>query len=155
MLKRKRYATRMRASYAYGRQEFFRCSANCERSQMHRIGMIALFWCAAAASACEYPDLGNLPLRRAVTKVKLLPETEAWANYIHKTGAIVQYALLLEEPITHAGRCYWTIEAIAEGKVWRRFYVTPDGKRVLDEDRKRAATPQAARPSAAAKAGAR
>jgi hypothetical protein len=120
-----------------------------------RIGMIALFWFAASASACEYPDLGNLPLRRAVTKVKLLPETEAWANYIHKTGAIVQYALLLEQPITHAGRCYWTVEAIAEGKVWRRFYVTPDGKRVLDEDRKPAAAPRAARPSVAAKAGAR
>ncbi len=124
---------------------------------MHRIGLIALFWCATVVQACDYPDLGNLPLRRAVTKVRLLPETEAWANYIHKTGAIVQYALLLEAPITHAGRCYWTLEAIAEGKVWRRFYVTPDGKRVLDEDRKPLSTraPQAARPSAAARAAAR
>jgi hypothetical protein len=122
---------------------------------VHRIGLIALFWCATVVQACDYPDLGNLPLRRAVTKVKLLPETEAWANYIHKTGAIVQYALLLEQPITHAGRCYWTVEAIAEGKLWRRFYVTPDGKRVLDEDRKSVAVPRAARPSAAATAGAR
>jgi hypothetical protein len=120
-----------------------------------RIGMIALFWCAASASACEYPDLGNLPLRRAVTKVKLLPETEAWANYIHKTGAIVQYALLLEDQIKHAGRCFWTVEAIAEGKVWRRFYVTPDGRRVLDEERKPIAARPAAKPSAAAKAGSR
>ena len=125
------------------------------RTRMHRIGMLALFWCASAASACEYPDQGNLPLRRAVTKVKLLPETEAWANYIHKTGAIVQYALLLESQITHAGRCFWTVEASADGKVWRRFYVTPDAKRVLDEERKPIATPRAATPSAAATAGAR
>jgi hypothetical protein len=123
--------------------------------RIHRIGLIALFWCASAVQACNYPDLGNLPLRRAVTKVKLLPETEAWAKYIHKTGSIVQYALLLDQPISHAGRCYWTIEAIAEGKLWRRFYVTPDGKRVLDEDRKPVARPRVATPSAAAKAGAR
>jgi hypothetical protein len=121
---------------------------------MHRIGIAALFWCAAAAQACEYPDLGNLPLRRAVTKVKLLPETEAWAAYIRKTGAVVQYALLLEQTLQQAGRCYWTIEAIADGKVWRRFYVTPDGMRVLDEERKPATAPQGARPSAAARAGA-
>jgi hypothetical protein len=119
---------------------------------MHRIGIAALFWCATPVQACEYPDQGNMPLRRAVTKVKLLPETEAWANYIHKTGAIVQYALLLEEQLEHAGRCYWTVEAIAEGKVWRRFYVTPDGKRVLDEERKPVAAPRKARPSAAARA---
>jgi hypothetical protein len=121
---------------------------------MHRIGFAALLWCAVGAQACGYPDLGNLPLRRAVTKVKLLPETEAWANYLHKTGAIVQYALLLEQPLNHAGRCYWTVEAIAEGKLWRRFYVTPDGKRVLNEDLKPAAAPRGARPSAAARAGA-
>lgn len=121
---------------------------------MHRIGIAALFWCAVAAQACDYPEQGNMPLRRAVTKVQLLPETEAWASYLHKTGAIVQYALLLEEPLRHAGRCYWTIEAIAHGKVWRRFYVTPDGKRLLDEDRKPAAAPRGARPSAAARAGA-
>jgi hypothetical protein len=122
---------------------------------MRRIGMSALFWCAMpAAQACYYPDEGNMPLRRAVTKVKLLPETAAWSAYIHKTGAVVQYALLLEEQFEHAGRCYWTVEAIAEGKVWRRFYVTPDGKRLLDEDRKPAAVPRGARPSAAARAGA-
>jgi hypothetical protein len=118
--------------------------------------MSALFLCASIAQACDYPDLGNLPLRRAVTKVKLLPETEAWASYIHKSGAIVQYALLLEERLKHQGRCYWTVEAIAEGKVWRRFYVTPDGTRVLDEDRKPLPlrAPRGAKPSAAAKAGA-
>ena len=124
------------------------------RQVMHRIGLLALLWCGTPALACEYPDLGNLPLRRAVTKVKLLPETEAWADYIHKTGAVVQYALLLEQQIEHTGRCYWTVEVSAEGKVWRRFYVTPDGKRVLDEERRPAAAPRGARRSAAATAGA-
>jgi hypothetical protein len=123
------------------------------QSAMHRYGMaVALFWCVGAAQACAYPDLGNLPLRRAVTKVKLLPQTEAWADEAHKNGVVVQYALLLEATIQQAGRCYWTVEAIAEGKLWRRFYVTPDGKRVLDEARKPAAAPQAARRSAAATA---
>lgn len=120
---------------------------------MYRIGMAALFWCAMAAQACDYPDQGTMPLHRAVTKVKLLPETEARAAYLHNTGTIVQYALLLEQTLDQAGRCYWTVEAIAAGKVWRRFYVTPDGKRLLDEDRKPRAAPRGARPSAAARAG--
>jgi hypothetical protein len=86
-----------------------------------------------AALACDYPDEGNLPLRRAVTKVKLLPETEAWAAAVHKTGAMVQYALLLDREWRKDGRCYWTVEARAEGSTWRRFYVSPDGRRVLSE----------------------
>jgi hypothetical protein len=123
------------------------------QSAMHRYGMaVALFWCVGAAQACAYPDLGNLPLRRAVTKVKLLPQTEAWADEAHRTGLVVQYALLLEATIQQAGRCYWTVEALAGGKLWRRFYVTPDGKRVLGEDRKPAGVRRAARPSAAARA---
>ena len=89
--------------------------------------------------ACDYPDLGNLPLRRAVTKVKLLPQAEAWAAQLHQAGEVVQYALLLERTVEQAGRCYWTVEASAGGKLWRRFYVTPDGKRVLGEDLKPAA----------------
>jgi len=121
---------------------------------MHRLGLAALIWCATFAQACEYPDQGNMPLRRAVTRVKLLPETEAWSAYLRKTGVVVQYALLLEQPLEHGGRCYWTVEAIAEGKVWRRFYVTPDGKRVLDEERRPVAAPPATRRSAGAKAGA-
>ena len=123
-------------------------------SAMHRIGLAALLWCAIGAQACDYPDLGNLPLRRAVTKVKLLPETEAWADDLHKSGKVVQYALQLEQTLQQAGRCYWTVDAMAEGKLWRRFYVTPDGKRVLGEDRRPAGARRAARPSAAAKAAA-
>ena len=125
-------------------------------SLMHRIGVAALFWCATGALACDYPDLGNLPLRRAVTKVKYLPQTEAWAAARHEAGQAVQYALQLEQTLRQAGRCYWTVDAIAEGQLWRRFYVTPDGTRVLGEDRMPLSTRarRAARPSAAAKAAA-
>ena len=86
-----------------------------------------------AAAACDYPDEGSMPLHRAVTKVKLLPETEAWAAELRETGTVVQYALLLDREWRQDGRCYWTVDARAEGKTWRRFYVSPDGRRVLDE----------------------
>src|SRR5262245_44446835 len=46
-------------------------------------GLVILLFCAPAL-ACEYPDEGNLPLRRAVSKVKYLPDTEAWASAMHK-----------------------------------------------------------------------
>ena len=109
-----------------------------------------------AAIACDYPDEGNLPLRRAVTKVKLLPETEAWAAAAHKTGAVVQYALSLDREWHRGGRCYWTVEARAEGSTWRRFYVSPDGKRVLSESgRSEAAARRKATTSGEARAGAR
>jgi hypothetical protein len=84
----------------------------------------------AAGFACEYPDEGTMPLRRAVTRVKHLPETEAWAR---AQEAAVQYALLLDRTRQSRGRCYWTVEVRAQGKVWRRFYVTPDGKEMLPE----------------------
>jgi len=93
-----------------------------------------------------------MPLRRAVAKVKYLPGTEAWAAGQHQAGKAVQYALQLERTLSLAGRCYWTVDAIADGQLWRRFYVTPDGARVLDEERKPAAARQAATPSAAARA---
>ena len=70
-----------------------------------------------------------MPLHRAVTRVKLLPETEAWA----RTKRNVQYALLLENTRKLQGRCYWTVDVRADGSLWRRFYVTPDGKRMLSE----------------------
>ncbi len=147
---RKRYATRAGASYAYGPQHFSGKFWNAVPNAMHRIGLAALLWCAAGAQACTYPDLGNLPLRRAVAKVKYLPDTEAWAAEQHQAGKVVQYALQLERELQLAGRCYWTVDAITDGRLWRRFYVTPDGRRVLGEDRKPAAARRAARPSAAA-----
>lgn len=69
-----------------------------------------------------------MPLRRAVAKVKFLPETEAWAASMHKAGTLVEYALRLDQPKHQNGRCYWPVEVRAGGKLWRRFYVTPDGK---------------------------
>ena len=40
---------------------------------------------------------------------------------------------LLEDTRREKGRCYWAVEARAQGKVWRRFYVTPDGKSMFAE----------------------
>jgi hypothetical protein len=90
-----------------------------------------LLLACAPALACEYPDEGNMPLRRAVAQVKYLPQTEAWAASMHEAGAVVQYALRLDQPMQMNGRCYWPVEVRAAGKLWRRFYVTPDGKSVL------------------------
>lgn len=95
--------------------------------------MLALLF-PVAALACPYPDEGNMPLRRAVTKVRMLPETEAWSSHMHKTGAIVHYAVLLEEAVIAAGRCYWTVEVRTGDKLWRRFLVTPDGNRIIAKD---------------------
>ena len=77
-----------------------------------------------------------MPLRRAVTRVMTLPQTTAWAREMHKAGELVQYIVLLQQPVRAAGRCYWTVETLAQGKLWRRFYVTPDGKHVLAADRR-------------------
>jgi hypothetical protein len=85
------------------------------------------------ALACDYPDEGNMPLRRALTRVQMLPETEAWKRERLDAGDAVQFRLLLEETVTLKKRCYWIVEARAGGKVWRRFYVSPDGKRVVPE----------------------
>ena len=74
-----------------------------------------------------------MPLRRAVAKVKFLPETEAWAASMHQAGAVVQYALRLDEPRWAERSCYWPVEVRAGDKLWRRFYVTPDGTRLRDE----------------------
>ena len=86
---------------------------------------------ALPAPACEYPDEGSMPLRRAVSRVKYLPETEAWAAQMHKAGAHVQYAVLLDHPAVRDGRCYWTLEVKANGEVWKSFLVSPDGKGII------------------------
>jgi len=102
----------------------------------------------APAFACEYPDEGNLPLRRAVSKVKYLPETQAWASAVHDSGAVAQYALLLDAPHRSHGRCYWPLEVRSGGTLWRRYYVSPDGRSVL-RPAAGAAQPQATPPRAA------
>lgn len=88
---------------------------------------------ALPAFACDYPDEGNMPLRRALTRVQMLPEAETWLRERRDAGDAVQFRLLLEEPVVLKKRCYWTVEALAEGRLWRRFYVSPDGKSVLRE----------------------
>ena len=108
---------------------------------------LVLCFICAPAFACDYPDLGNMPLRRAVSKVKYLPETQAWAGAAHEGGAVVQYALLLDAPHRDHGRCYWPVEVRSGGALWRRYYVSPDGKRVLRPAA--AAQPQATPPRAA------
>jgi hypothetical protein len=80
--------------------------------------------------ACEYPDEGSMPLRRAVTRIKFLSEVETWAEEMRRNKASVQYLLRLDEPVKQDGRCYWPVEVRADGKLWRRFLVTPDGKSV-------------------------
>jgi len=118
--------------------------------------LLVLLLFPLSAAACDYPDEGTMPLHRAVTKVKLLPETEAWAAALHKEGTVVQYALMLDREWRKDGRCYWTVDARAEGKTWRRFYVTPDGSRLLNAGgRPPARQRRKAKASAEATAGAR
>lgn len=95
---------------------------------MGSLARLLIFLFCAPALACEYPDEGNMPLRRAVSKVRYLPEAQAWADAMRKNGAVVQYALLLDRPKTENGRCYWPVEVRAGARLWRRYYVSPDGK---------------------------
>ena len=92
-----------------------------------------LLFASPECAACDYPDEGTMPLHRAITRVKLLPETEAWSAAMLRNKVMVQYGLFLEPSVLVRGRCYWTVEARAGGSVWRRFYVSPDGRSVLSE----------------------
>lgn len=92
----------------------------------------ALLVCAALpALACPYPDEGNMPLRRALTRVQMLPDTMLWEKERREAGELVQYELSLEETMLKDRKCYWTVRAISNGSVWKRFFVSPDGKSVL------------------------
>jgi hypothetical protein len=92
-----------------------------------------LLFVALPALACEYPDEGTMPLRRAVSQVKALPEVEAWAKAMHDQGEVVQYAVKLDEYSLQNRRCFWTVEVNAAGRTWRRFQVTPDGRHLRRE----------------------
>jgi len=83
---------------------------------------------AATALACEVPRTeGSMPLRRVVTRVKYLPETEAWQKSLPQ-GVIVQFVLLVDSPERIRGRCYWPVEVRASGALWKRFLVAADGR---------------------------
>jgi hypothetical protein len=81
-------------------------------------------------------DLGGTPWRVAVARVKYLPEVEAWADARQRERNVVQYVVLMDDPRRRDGRCYWPVEVRADGRLWRRFLVTPDGKAAI-EDRSR------------------
>lgn len=81
--------------------------------------------------ACEVPDDGSAPLRRAITRVKHLPQTEAWQKALPE-GSIAQYVLRVDSPQRIRGRCYWPVEVRAGGELWKRFLVTADGARVTE-----------------------
>jgi hypothetical protein len=96
---------------------------------------LALLLMASSALACEMPDAGgSLSMRRLVTRVQLLPETEAWRKSLPE-GMAAQFVLLVHSPERIRGRCYWPVEARAGGELWRRFLVAGDGGRVLTDPR--------------------
>jgi hypothetical protein len=98
---------------------------------------VAIIFCLAALGtptfACDYPDEGGMPLRRAVTRVQMQAEVDAWAEHMRKSGRLVEYLVKLDEPVREGGKCFWPVEVRVEGKTWRRFLVTPDGKTVKPE----------------------
>ena len=89
---------------------------------------------AAPAFACDIPDEGNMPWRRAVAKVRYLPETEAMVEMMPRDRSVVRYVLSLDEPRHLGGRCWWPVEVRVDGRLWKRFLVTPKGD-ALREDR--------------------
>lgn len=96
---------------------------------LQRSAAVALLAAACAAQACEVPGDGG-SLRRALLKVKYLPETELWELAARKS-ATVQFVLSLDSPREVEGRCYWPIEARSNGALWNTFYATPRGEHVL------------------------
>ncbi len=70
--------------------------------------------------------------------VRHLPQTEAWSMAAQRAKQSVQYVVSLDEPKHAGGRCYWPVEVRAEGRLWKRFLVTPQGD-ALREDRPAAA----------------
>ena len=103
------------------------------QSSRARIALLIALFHALAALACDVPDEGNTPWRRAVSKVKYLPETEVWAELMSRDRTVVQYVVSLDEPKHVAGRCYWPVDVRVDGKLWKRFLVTPDGKGLIEE----------------------
>ena len=85
---------------------------------------------ALPALACEVPNDGSAPLRRVITRVKHLPETEVWRKSLPE-GTTAQYVLRVDSPQKIRGRCYWPVEVRAGGELWKRYLVTADGSRVL------------------------
>lgn len=98
---------------------------------LQRSAALGLLAAAFAAQACEVPGDGS-SLRRALLKVKYLPETEVW-ELAQRKHASVQYVLSLDTPRDVEGRCYWPIEVLSDGRLWNRFYATARGEFLLVE----------------------
>src|SRR5262245_48800397 len=64
---------------------------------------ILLLAVPCSAYACSYPDEGNMPLRRAVTRIETLPEVDAWAKAVRRDGAVTQVAVMVGESVRRAG----------------------------------------------------
>jgi hypothetical protein len=75
-----------------------------------------------------------MPLRRAVTRIEMLPEVDAWARAMQKNGITPQYVVRLDAPVREAGKCYWPVEVRGDGKLWWRFLISPDGKSIRPHD---------------------
>jgi hypothetical protein len=128
--------------------------------------IILLIFSSTTVFACEYPNEGTMPLHRAVKRVELVPEVDGWTRVTRDSGAVVSFVILLNQPVRTAGKCHWTVEVSTGGKLWERFYVSPDGKSVRAElsggqpaslqewrrARRGAGAPQPAKPSAGATA---
>jgi hypothetical protein len=95
--------------------------------------LVAALVAPLAALACDVPDEGNMPWRRAIAKVKYLPETEAMVQ-MQPDRSHMRYVLSMDQPRHFAGRCWWPVEVRVDGRVWKRFLVTPQGD-ALREDR--------------------
>lgn len=84
--------------------------------------------------ACDFPDEGaDTAWRRAVAKVKYLPETEAMVELQSRDRNVVQYVVSLDQPRHLAGRCWWPVDVRVEGRLWKRYLVTPDGSAVRED----------------------
>jgi len=100
--------------------------------------LVAALIIPVTAFGCEVPDEhGNTPWRRAVAKVRYLPDIEAMADMMSREHNIVQYVVSLDEPRYLGGRCWWPVEVRVDRRLWKRYLVTPDGS-AMREDRLRA-----------------
>jgi hypothetical protein len=102
-----------------------------------RLILAATLSAASTAFACDVPDEGGMPWRRAVGKVRYLPETEAMVDMQARDRSVVRYVLSLDEPRHLAGRCWWPVEVRVNGQLWKRFLVTPQGDAVREDKRGR------------------
>ena len=88
---------------------------------------------ALPAVACDVPDEGNTPWHRAVSKVKYRPDIEAMVDMMPRDRGAVQYVVSLDQPRHLARRCWWPVEVRVDGRLWKRFLVTPDGGAVRED----------------------